>query len=512
MREPVSPVAETFGRDASKSAVLVADGYGIRILVKRGHLVVEDGIGRHRRERRFARATHGLRRIVVVGHMGYVSLEAQRWLADVGVAYLHLETDGRILNASGRRGLDHPALRRAQAIAAGGDAGLAITRKLLDGKLRGQARVARLIGAKPAASAIENGRRDLVRARDVETCRSIEAAAAAAYWQEAWRPIPVTFVRRDTGKVADHWKVFGSRQSSLLTVSSSRRATNPANAILNYLYALGEAEAGLALLAVGLDPGLGFLHVDQKARDSAALDLLEAIRPDIDTYVLRLIRDRRWSRQEFTELRDGTCRLLAPLTHELADTMLTWANQVAPIAEDVASLLAKTNDVRGRLPTPLTQSNRSRGRQAQRTQPARRRMTQPRPPGASCETCGTRLSDTSRRVCDSCLTERRSFAGALGARGPNTGSPERIQAQKKTRKNRRREVLAWASSTRSVTIGRAEYVAEVQAQLHSVPTSALIRETGLSAAYCSRIRRGICIPHERHWPTLLALARGVDHG
>src|SRR5215207_265334 len=143
MHEPVSPVVTTFARDAAKSDVLVADGYGIRIFVKRGHLVVSDGIGRHRRERRYARATHGLRRMVVLGHTGYVTLEAQRWLADVGVAYVHLDADGRVLVTSSPLGVDHPALRRAQALAAGTTVGLAITRELLDAKLRGQATVAK---------------------------------------------------------------------------------------------------------------------------------------------------------------------------------------------------------------------------------------------------------------------------------------------------------------------------------------------------------------------------------
>ena len=37
---------------------------------------------------------------------------------------------------------------------------------------------------------------------------------------------------------------------------------NPANAMLNYLYAVLESEARLAIAALGLDPGLGFWHVD----------------------------------------------------------------------------------------------------------------------------------------------------------------------------------------------------------------------------------------------------------
>jgi CRISPR/Cas system-associated endonuclease Cas1 len=42
-------------------------------------------------------------------------------------------------------------------------------------------------------------------------------------------------------------------RGSLLT-SSPRLAINPANAILNYLYAILEAETRLACLTLGLDP------------------------------------------------------------------------------------------------------------------------------------------------------------------------------------------------------------------------------------------------------------------
>src|SRR5262249_15349513 len=196
------------------------DGYGIRLFVNRRHLVVQDGIGRHRRERRFARATHGLRRLVVLGHTGYVTLEAHRWMADVGIAYVHLDADGSVLTTSNSLGVDHPALRRAQALAAGSVPGLAITIELLDAKLRGQAAVAHLIGAKDIASTIDDLRSRLASANDVAECRSIEAASAATYWQDAWSAVPVEFVRRDTRSVPEHWKIFGSRQSALATVSS----------------------------------------------------------------------------------------------------------------------------------------------------------------------------------------------------------------------------------------------------------------------------------------------------
>jgi len=102
-------------------------------------------------------------------------------------------------------------------------------------------------------------------------------------------------------RIRQNRTTFESRRSDLATADSARRATRPIGALLNYLYALGEAETVLALQAVGLDPGLGFLHADTKNRNSAALDLLEAIRPDIDEYVARMLHKRVFSRNDFSE-------------------------------------------------------------------------------------------------------------------------------------------------------------------------------------------------------------------
>lgn len=48
-----------------------------------------------------------------------------------------------------------------------------------------------------------------------------------------------------------------------------------------YLYPILESEARIACLTLGLDPGLGIWHADYRSRDSFALDLMEAVRPDV---------------------------------------------------------------------------------------------------------------------------------------------------------------------------------------------------------------------------------------
>jgi CRISPR associated protein Cas1 len=306
---------------------------------------------------------------------------------------------------------------------------------------------------------------------------------------------------------SDDWKVFGSRQSGLATVTSPRRATNPANAVLNYLYALGELEARLALLTVGLDPGLGFLHVDQGARDSAALDLLEAIRPDVDAYTLRLIQQRTWTRRDFAELRDGTCRIPTLLTHELAETLAVWARLLAPIAELIAATLADAAGGVGSLPTPLTQSNRSAGRQRQRKRTARQPKTEAKLPVTTCASCGVTLADASRRVCNTCLPERRSTAGTIGRRASKdaAGYPEVAS----DRNARRAAALCWEADAPSEARDRRALDQQIRVGLRNVSVELIARATGLSASYCARIRNGPVTPHPRHWAGLRAL---VDMG
>src|SRR5436305_3820262 len=93
----------------TKSGIATAHGYGIKVYVYRRHLVIEDGIARDRRTRRYHR-TSKLRRLVIVGRTGYATLEAIRWLRDVGAALVHLDADGQVLATTTLRGRNIPAL------------------------------------------------------------------------------------------------------------------------------------------------------------------------------------------------------------------------------------------------------------------------------------------------------------------------------------------------------------------------------------------------------------------
>lgn len=314
--------------------VLTLYGHGIRATVDRGHLLTEDGIGPVRRHGRFPRVGHSLRRLVVIGSDGLVSLAALRWLADQDAAFIMLERDGSVLATTGPVRSSDAKLRRAQALAHQSGAALLIARELIVRKLAAQGDVARhrLLDS-TTAEGIAQFKSELAGADSIASIRLIESQAARVYWS-AWSTLPVNFPKNELRRVPEHWRSFGARVSPL--TGSPRLAANPANAILNYLYSVLEAEARLSAAALGLDPGMGVLHVDTTARDSLACDLMEPIRPRIDAYLLEWITKQPLKREWFFEKPDGNCRLMAAFASQLSQTALTWEHAVAPVAEWVA--------------------------------------------------------------------------------------------------------------------------------------------------------------------------------
>lgn len=74
------------------------------------------------------------------------------------------------------------------------------------------------------------------------------------------------------------------------------------NALLSFIYTLLMHEVRAALESVGLDPCVGFLHVDRSGRQSLALDMMEEFRPFLaDRLVLSLINRKQLNDKGFTK-------------------------------------------------------------------------------------------------------------------------------------------------------------------------------------------------------------------
>ncbi len=92
-----------------------------------------------------------------------------------------------------------------------------------------------------------------------------EGAIAKTYWQLI-------------GKALDDPTLFDGR--------SRRPATDNFNAALNYAYGMLYVMVERAVLTVGLDPQLGFFHVDDYAKPTLVFDMIEPFRPWVDRLLL----------------------------------------------------------------------------------------------------------------------------------------------------------------------------------------------------------------------------------
>ena len=359
-----------------------------------------------------------------------------------------------------------------------------------------------------AIDEVDASRTRLAAATDVHSALSAEARAAIAYWG-AMSPLPINFAKRDLARVPEHWRTLGERHSTLS--GSPRLATTPANAILNYLYGLGEFASSLALVALGLDPGIGWAHRDSHYRESAALDLLEAIRPGIDSYVCELLSDHTFTRRDFLETPAGQVRLASGLAKSLAtSTLARWERDVAPVAEEVARTLADSASPGVRVRTRLTQADRMRGRKTAGTSRAKRL-----PP--ACRICGVGLEDSERKVCDACLPEFESErARALAAAGKRTLEMMRSAAEDPAQsvKAKARRAEASRATTLSIRAWEREhgkvkdqerYEREILPAIQELTVPTLMAITGLSQHYCWRVRTGRKSLHPMHWDAVMRL-------
>jgi CRISPR-associated endonuclease Cas1 len=412
-----------------------------------------------------------------------VSLAALRWLADQNAAFVMLDRIGKILAITGPVHPSDARLRRAQSLAQDSGAALRIAIELIKQKLIGQERLVRdQFQNSNSTEMILDARQALMKATSSEEIRRYEAQAALAYWR-AWHELPLEFPRADSRRVPEHWLRFGSRLSPL--TRSPRLAVNPANAMLNYLYAILESEARLAISELGLDPGLGVLHADTRTRDSLACDLMEPVRPRVDAFLLDWLRRGPLQRKWFFEERDGNCRLMSEFAIQLSETSRLWRQALGPLAEWIAHTLWSTTPRPSQSKTPATRLTQNRKREAKGI------PVQP-------------LATSQIRLVNSVQAASR-FTGTKFAR------LDRFDpiAQARRADSQRQQAAArksWNSSDKPAWLDEKAYRRKILPRLVGIMVPTIVSALAVSEPYAINIRAGRCIPHPRHW---LMLARLV---
>lgn len=131
------------------------------------------------------------------------------------------------------------------------------------------------------------------------------------------------------------------------------------------------------------------------------------------------------------------------------------------------------------------------------------------------------LDDRTRQYCDECLPEYReaqraafSDAGraklkelrAAGIDPSRTG----VAAEKRrsTMQQRKREEAEWYAAHPDAKADEAVFRREILPRLQNLSLVQISAATGLSPQYCSLVRRGLKVPHQRHWEEFRKISSG----
>jgi hypothetical protein len=245
--------------------------------------------------------------------------------------------------------------------------------------------------------------------------------------------------------------------------------------------------------------------VDAPSRDSLALDLMEAARPQVDAYVLDWITSEPLRREWFFEKSDGNCRLMGSFAVRLSETAQTWARAVAPVAEWVSRTLWSTLRKPARQIYPATRLTQSRRRQAKGGDSIPRAELGPRVPRI-CGTCGETLK-RGKRYCVLCsvAVSRRNLIEAAKRGQLATHSPKSEALRAATQRRHASALKVWQQCDNPDWLTGEFYRTEIQSHLAEITVPTIFSALGVSEPYATDIRSGRRTPHPRHWLRLAQL-------
>ena len=263
--------------------------------VRRDHLTLQVVV---EHQTRLTVPIHQLESVAAFGGV-HVTPGAMGLCAENGVAVNFLTESGRLVARVDAPSSGNVLLRREQF------------RRADDPVARG--RVSRCL----IAGKLHNCRNLLLRAgRETGDATDQTALSGAAGHLAGVIPNLEADTDADTvrGREGDAARVYFAAFGSMVRVgrvefAPSGRTRRPPldrmNALLSFLYALLTHDCVSACAAAGLDPSVGFLHVDRPGRPGLALDLMEEFRPLLaDRLALTLVNRQQVKAGGF-EFRDG---------------------------------------------------------------------------------------------------------------------------------------------------------------------------------------------------------------
>lgn len=311
-----------------KKEILVLVGNNLDIRVNSGGLKIKAGFPHSgTRETYIPRGLNPYEHIVILGYTGAITFDAIKWIIDQGMMVTFLDSFGNVITSFLPDNHISGVIKRRQATA-GNALNMKISSWLLAEKFREQRKTLNCIresyrGAfwwtaerertfRQAINISEDRERALANCLNVDSQRVLEAQAAAAYWK-CFEGIPLLWEKPK--KIPVNWLTIGNRTSP--KTGGPRKAIDPFNASLNYLYAVLETKVKQTCVMNNIDPDFGIIHVDQGNRTSLVFDLMEPVRPKVDRLLFDWFLERAFNPKDFFETREGICKVSPNITSQI---------------------------------------------------------------------------------------------------------------------------------------------------------------------------------------------------
>jgi len=320
------------GKRERRQQPLILCGHGVSLRIDNGALLIRDGFTHYPQQDetyRFFRGDRALPpRIIMLDGSGGLSFDVLIWLAQQGVALVHIDWKGDVLSVMAAHGYaaDHRKVQWQVESRADNHRRMAFSTGLIIRKLARS--IETLEVAVPPSprrdAAIDKAVHGLDQLRsnppmDMTALRLIEATCASAYFS-AWRGIEMKWKATARRPIPDDWRVFTSRTSIANGAKLKNvNASHPLNAMLNYAYGVLQSQLQVRAVADGFDPTLGIMHHGRRDAPAYVFDLMEPERPKVDKAVLAFVAEHAFSGGDFTIRENGVCRLSPQLARRVCD-------------------------------------------------------------------------------------------------------------------------------------------------------------------------------------------------
>lgn len=325
--------AAKFGKKPKRrernSEPLILCGHGISMRIENGVLVIRDGFTHYPQEQGVYRYFRGSRdiptRILLLDGSGTLSFDVLSWLGEQNVTLARIKWTGEAaIAASGSGYASDPAKVAWQhQLNADHEKRLAYVIDLIRRKLVASLEILtdQLPQTHNCAVAVAYHQKSIERLEqdnfsEINDVRGIEGQCASLYFR-AWKGLPIEWKGRRA--IPDDWRSYDIRSSMANGMKPQNRcASHPMNAMLNYAYAVKQAQMQIEAIANGYDPTIGIMHHGRRGKPAYVFDLIELERPKVDGIILEFVRERSFTAADFVIRPDGVCRLSPQLARTVA--------------------------------------------------------------------------------------------------------------------------------------------------------------------------------------------------